>query len=434
MAVSQRIMATVSGMVDSFKKAPPVNRKFDEGYVLLARDGQFVGAFSAELYVMAEAGKLDAQVQEKAYLARGQEVPRHIREVLFRENGERKTTFELALLADTRYSHIQKLFKKMAGIKPGNKVDLPAPVSKFRILPDYLPHLAAMGLTVYQTPKLSPLDEVKMNTRNPSANTTTVERGMHYSAQWLAWVLGLVVALQIATLAAFSITGIALAIVSGYLAQKCAKDFGTFGIVEDLLREFKWMRNPEYALKGKLDRRKAAETAIYIAGIAIVAYEAFTFSFASTLGLSAWASLASLGFAPMFVTALATFAAMSAALTAGLGAWHGLLGALRYFWPCSIFDNAIAATPGLVAAIRTLPALDDKGNRIKPRVVIDVDADADAEKEIQVSNSFVIGHDAQRQSQNETPLRDCCAGNEPAHTTTPVNEADEPNPMRAVFS
>jgi len=393
-------------MAQSFESAPPTNRKFDEGYVLLARDGRPVGAFSAELYVMAQAGRLACQIEAQNH--QNGELPEALRNALFRADGTRKTAFELAILPATKFTEIEKLFKKAAGFKSGHHVKLPAPVNKYRILPDWLPHLAEMGLTLYSTDKLSPVDDVKMNIRNPKIHTSTFERAMHYGSQWMAWFLALSVGLETALAVGFTFPWMVLPFALGYLAHKCAKDFMLFDIIECTLRDLGWMLDKEYAWKGEFSRRKAIETSIYLAGIGLATYLGVTGAWTATLGLSTWSALTAVGMSAGVVSGLAMFAAGSFALTAGLGIWLGLSYTTRYFWPFSFYDTSIKPTVEIRDAVAALPVLDGpEGARVAAR--------ADAHPAAEPFRGVL--YQLEQQQQAAPGLGDCCAGNQASEAT-----------------
>jgi hypothetical protein len=320
-----------------YETAPPTNRKFDEGFVLLGRRDEHgvlrpIGAFLPELYVMAKAGKLPCQQpgnKNSGYAKRGDTAQAP------------KSHFELAILPAITYGEIEDQFKTIVGLRAGNKVNLPAPIPKYRILPDYLPHLAEMGLEVYPTPKRVAVDDKTMNIRNPVGSTTAFERGLHYGSQWMAWFLALSVGLETALAVGFTMPLAVLPFVLGYLTHKCSKDFMLFSIVEGLLRDIGWMFDKEYSLKGKISLWKSLETSIYLAGIGYAIHGGVLAAWSSTVGMSIWSTMTALGAPALMVSGLSLLAAGSFAVTAGLGIWLGLSAAIRYFWTFSCFDNEI---------------------------------------------------------------------------------------------
>lgn len=320
-----------------YETAPPTNRKFDEGFVLLGRRDEQgilrpIGTFFPRLYVMAKAGKLPCQQpgnKNSAYAKRADAAQTP------------KSAFELAILPTITYGEIEKQFKDVVGLRAGNKVNLPAPIPKYRILPDYLPHLAEMGLEVYPTPKRVAVDDKTMNIRNPVGSTTAFERTLHYGSQWMAWFLALSVGLETALVVGFTMPLAVLPFVLGYLTHKCSKDFMLFSIVEGLLCDIGWMFDKEYSLKGKISLWKSLETSIYLAGIGYAIHGGVLAAWSSTVGMSIWSTMAALGAPALMVSGLSLLAAGSFAITAGLGTWLGLSAAIRYFWTFSFFDNEI---------------------------------------------------------------------------------------------
>lgn len=383
-----------SQMVQNYRTAPPVNRKFDEGYVLLGRRDENgvlkpIGAFSAELYVMALANKLPSQQTNDGHARRA--------------DGTVKTPFELAILPAITFGEIQKRFKEVAGIKVGKHVSLPAPISKYRILPDFLPHLSEMGLELYGTAKKSPVDEVKMNIRNPVANTSAFERTLHYGSQWLAWFLALSVGVETALLVGMTGPLAVLPFALGYLAHKCAKDFALFDIVEGLMRDMAWMFDRDYSLKGKISTRKSLETSAYLAGIGIAMYYGVTGAWAATLGMSGWSTLAALGAPALAVSSLSMLAAGAFAATAGLGIWLGLSYSTRYFWTFSFFDNAIK--PDDVAKIAAeIPFVNRGTDGVVKQNVVRLNRAITQDSDLSVPSRRALSTDYQKKSADFTNL------------------------------
>lgn len=422
-------------MRESYEAAPPTNRKFDEGYVLLANDKGPVGAFSAELYVMAQANRLACQIKEQQmdkfitftseqaridYMKMDEEA---LYKALYRADGTRKTVFELAILPATKFTDIEKLFKKAAGLKSGNKVKLPAPVNKYRILPDWLPHLNEMGLTLYSTEKLAAVDDVKVNIRNPKKHTSTFERAMHYGSQWMAWFLALSVGLETALAVGFTFPWMVLPFALGYLAHKCAKDFMLFDVIEYTLRDLGWMFDKEYAWKGQFSRRKAMETSIYLTGIGLAVYLGVTSAYTATLGLSTWSALTAVGVSAGLVSGLAMLAAGSFALTAGLGIWLGLSYSTRYFWQFSFYDTAIKPTPELKAAVDALPVVNNGPEFGVVPSYHNVNEHDDIHEELGGVPMVVVNQfEQQCESDAQQPLRSCCAGNQANANTMRLDE------------
>lgn len=120
-------------------------------YVLLGRrdkNGELrpVGAFLPELYILAKARKLAWHLDLRPTK-------------LYTKDKKWKSDLELAIIPHITYGEIEKEFKDAItrtttkrGAQIGDVVDLPAPLVNYRIMTEYLPHLAKLGLEVYSEP------------------------------------------------------------------------------------------------------------------------------------------------------------------------------------------------------------------------------------------------------------------------------------------
>lgn len=318
-------------MYQSYHTAAPTNRKFDEAYVLLGRRDtqgvlQCIGAFSAELYVMAYAKKS-------------------------------ATPFTFSILPAVSFGKFQKWFKRRAGFKNGS-VALPAPIHKYRIIPDFLNKLDEMGLELYHTDNVVEVDDVTINVRNAAHKATHLEKTLHYASQWLAFLLAFTAGAEVLILGYHFIWAVAL----GYIAHKCAKEFMLFEIVEGVLRDIGWMLKWDYVLKGKFSPRKALETSIYMIGIMLAIGAAAEATFMSIVTYPLWPILTNIGFPPLLIEGFTMFLGGAAAITAGLGTWVGLSASIRYYWTFSFYDNTIEPTSELKAAVAAMPFIEEGKN------------------------------------------------------------------------
>lgn len=334
---------------EALEAAPPVTRKFDEGYVLLGRNdehGKFrpVGAFSAELYVMAQAGRLPCQIEK--------------RPELYRRDGHEKTPMELAMIPHKGHNQIAKYFIEMITFKDKSRAVLPAPVFKYRIIEEFLQTvLAKTAFKLYKDDRKSSVDDVKINLRNPGNRTSRREQVLHYASQWMAIFLGVEVGLGLAASLGFGFPWSILPFVGGYLAHKCAKDFGMFDLVEGILRDWGWMFDRTYAWSGKLSPKKALETSVYVLSILGMVGLAGQSAWAAIVGMSWWSLLPAALLAGGIVPAIV---AAPFALAAGVGTWLGFSYATRFFWAFSIYDNTISVKDA-EQAVRHVPFADLAG-------------------------------------------------------------------------
>ena len=178
------------------KEAPPTIRKQDLAVARITKvvDGKTVdiGTFVPELYELALEGNLEAQFEEKEWkkLRRGDKREQPFYDRLFREDGTRKTAFELAMLSYVLTDGNDKALRKceaaaqreFAHLKKHN-LRLPLPIFKYRIKPDYLKNAQDQGLL-----EVAAVRDIKVNRSNPKIQLPVIETTAHYIAQRAAFI------------------------------------------------------------------------------------------------------------------------------------------------------------------------------------------------------------------------------------------------------
>lgn len=379
--------------------APPGTRNLDVCSIPVFRKRagleEYVGNFAPELYVLAntQEGDLQCQILEREWsegkeamfqaadrqaLAREKE---ELYKALYRQDGTRKTPFELALIPasadpDKAVRYVTERMEAEYRFRRDRQLPLPAMVSKYRVVPDYLAYLplvknetrdlpqwviklldftdylifwpySKVGIPLNKVPNdglylKSPFGQgLKLNINNPADKATAFEKILHYISQWAAifCTIGLAVSVGCVEWALGVSTPWLLLGVAGatYLANKCGKDFGLFDIAEEVNRAARLLFSRDLIL-GKFSFSRALETSLYLAAAGFATYFAILGAWGMAFGLP-WASLAST-VSPGILAAMQMGTASFFAVTAALGGFAGTF-ATRYFWRWSFNDNRI---------------------------------------------------------------------------------------------
>lgn len=363
------------------EEAAPTERHIDVAYVPIQRKENDkvidVGVVVPELYMIAQAGILPAQVKAKQFLAKDldklndtdkqkllAEKPA-IYKALFLANGQMKSAFELSVISSYHRAYIQASLSHTYFWLRKNGFNWPNTLSKVRAVPDYLAGLEKAGLSLKNDGSIAtkPAQEptsgeycfgahsVRLSIKNPPEIASKREKIMHFLGPWFAWF--------VTVSAAVAVTGatsplLLLAYAFGtYIAIECANEFGMFDTAESLYRDIGWMISKEYAGFGKFSVKNALHALVQIAAIGFMAYGAATAAFYGILALPF------LQLVPQMAIGVAGFFASVAAL----GSAVGLAAATRYIRGISIYDNQIPLNAEEAARLRVVTKDSEKAKK-----------------------------------------------------------------------
>ncbi len=301
--------AVFASWFDIENAAPPTRYLYIAYVPLYFKQGNKItpiGSFIPELYELANApmGSLQNQPPDKS-------------------------PFELAVVPSLHEADIVKRVKQEYYYRRDHKLALPTPISKLRIIPDYLKNLpmvvdenddTVQGLVLKQS---SPPRGIYINLKNPPEKASTLEKILHFSAWWLAWLVTLS--------ASFVIFGspwaVALGAIVMYFAKITGNEFDMFDKAEALYRDLSWIFYMPWKSKAgfKFSLQNTFMTLCKLATLAIASYYAFMFMWEYLLTLSVGSVIA--GFF---------------SLIAGLSTFIGGAATQRYYWNLSFCDNQIA--------------------------------------------------------------------------------------------
>jgi hypothetical protein len=373
----QRIAREFKPWVPEYHTSPPLNRDITVGFALLERvaaDGSkvAVGAFLPEHYVLASlksGGSLRCQVLEREWLVERNAkkltvTPEDLKKerpdlyaALYREENSkavRKTAFELAIFPSHNLKKIEQFIEKEYTFLKDRQLPLPAPVSKYRIEPDFLTNLKESGLVI------KGVDNRKVNIHNP--NPSKREKNLHFAGQIYSIVMtGLAAIAVVEGLIALGVAS-PFALFAGataaYLAKKRGGDFGFYDLAESLHRDTLWATSKDF-VTGKLSPSKAIITGIYFASIlmvtALAVLGAWTGSFALPL-----AFFSQMGLGANALNAIHIALGVVTAIPAFFYTFVGGVGSTRYFDTFSACDNEIPVTKAMADVLPAKPAVDFK--------------------------------------------------------------------------
>ncbi|MBN9286538.1 MAG: hypothetical protein BGO43_06350 [Gammaproteobacteria bacterium 39-13] len=344
------------------ESAIPSNRNIDFAYVPLYKkiDNQsiFVGSFAPEFYILANTskGSLSCQILEREWQEKRQGKKLSITHAalkknkpalyhaLYREeNGKpiRKTPFELAVIPAKRMQIVANFAEKEYEFMRDRQLPMPAPISKYRAVLDYLGNIKAAGLEIKWS------RNIKLNIKNPAKKATQREKILHYIGEWASWFMSISAALAVVDLIALSGGASPLMFaafsLSTYLVKKCSNDFAMYSMAEGLNRDIGWFFSKELSLASswkKISLRKSVETLIYLSATVIAMHLAATTVWAGTLALP-WAALSFAGVKAGVIKAAQLGFAGFFALVAAAGTWTSVSFTQRYFWGLSFWNNQI---------------------------------------------------------------------------------------------
>ncbi len=320
------------------KEAPPTVRRITIAHQPL----KDVGTFAPEIYELALVRGLKAQQAEDAFLLQNPNATLEEKQqqdfyaALYDADGEAKSAFHLAVLPviyedDNQMSSakIREIVSEELNNRIAKDQPLPPTVYKYLTKSDYLKN------SPYEV--LGPRD-ITVEIQNPADKTRLRDRFAHYvSNQPASLVLTLVAALAVTASTPFWFVVASMGVL---LAKWCGEAFGTFGITEILLRDYKSLFSKEFALGDKISFKKTIKTAVLLASVGALSLAAFSASWAGVFSLPVW-GLAQTGVAATLLTGLSY---VTAGFVSGLGAimtFAGAKEAIHFFWGVGIWDKHI---------------------------------------------------------------------------------------------
>ena len=367
-AVQAFIANRKAKLVATINDTPPFMRQIEVGYAELYRtaDNSYAGAFLPEIYELAKVGRLQNQREAAAWAGARLWTPAVIAALrtaqpalfaaLYHDDNTRKTAFELAVFPSKESLEIGAYMTREYTALRQARLPMPRMVPKYSIKRDYLATLPA-GLHTNVPGSVNPSQiGIMINLTNPISELTGLERGLHYTGQWAAWVS---TASAVASVVLFDLAlGLTPLWMAGtlaaatWIAHSCGNFFGQYSVAESLFRDINWMRDPVMRQLGnKLDRRKTAETVLQILALSSVVATTMFSTWMLVTGF--WAPITAVPYVSL--TAAKYFTAGFASLTAGLGVWTGKVFANHYFWRFGFYDTQLDfATPAMVAAVAKL--------------------------------------------------------------------------------
>lgn len=340
---------------NSVEEAPPAMRDVTIAYAPLERviagnrkTGQIfekvpVGSYVPEAKMLAQAGELKAQIEEKIWAKARKEEGKstsyaHLKNersdlalALYWPNGKRKTAFELAIVPSFSKGPVQKMMEREYKYRRDHQLPFPQLVSKYRIGPDFLKDIGKVGLVLKEYPT-----GFKINIKNPSHKMTLREKLLHYTGQWAALILTVLGAVTIGVTNPWLFAAGAGGL---YLANKTGRDFGLYDVAETLHRDFGVLSSKKFGWTGKFSLAKTAETCVYLAALAFVGFLAVSGAWTGALALPCWSWLAANGVGLVAVEAMQFAAAGFLGLVAAVSTYAAVTFPVRYFWGLSFFDN-----------------------------------------------------------------------------------------------
>ncbi|MGE4349783.1 MAG: hypothetical protein AB7D28_08460 [Candidatus Berkiella sp.] len=363
------------------EEAAPTERHIDVAYVPIQRKENDavvdVGVVVPELYMIAQAGILPAQVKAKKFLSKDldklndadkkkllAEKPA-LYKALFLADGQMKSAFELSVISSYHRAYIQASLSHTYFWLRKNGFNWPNTLSKVRAVPDYLAGLEKAGLCVKDDGSIAtkPAQEptsgeycfgahsVRLSIKNPPEVASKREKIMHFLGPWFAWFV--TVSAAVAVTGATSPVLLLAYALGTYIAMECANEFGMFDTAESLYRDIGWMISKEYSGFGKFSVKNALHALVQIAAIGLIAYGAATAAFYGTLALPF------LQLVPQVAIGIAGFFASVAAL----GSSVGLAAATRYIRGISIYDNQIPLSVEEAARLRVVTKDSEKAKK-----------------------------------------------------------------------
>ncbi len=350
---------------DQFEHTAPPIRHTEVAFVTLERkkkDNSYetVGTFVPELYELANTpeGSLKCQWQERiwrkthpevgvdinaeAYKAALKEELPSLYGKLYGALDNRKSPFELALLPTERTSEIHKAVATEFRHRRNVGLEIPAPISRLRLLPDYLNNLEAYGLRAKEFP-----NAIEVNRRNPHGKATTREKILHF-LEWPAAVL--LTASAAIALSGFASTWAILAGVVGlYIANIKSNEFSMFALAEALNRDLGWLTAKDIPWTSRFSAINTLKTVGKMATIGVAVYFAATIAWTGTFGLP-WHLIG----VNNTVQGLKIAAGLIFSTVAAAGTVAGLSATQRWFWNLSFNDTQIKLSDELVAGLPTL--------------------------------------------------------------------------------
>lgn len=363
------------------EEAAPTERHIDVAYVPIQRmeNDKVVdlGVVVPELYMIAQAGILPAQVKAKKHLGKALEQLNDadrqkllaekpaLYKALFLANGQMKSAFELSVISSYHRAYIQASLSQTYFWLRKNGFNWPNTLSKVRAVPDYLAGLEKVGLCVKNDghaatkPAQEPTSgeycfgahSVRLSIKNPPELASKREKIMHFLGPWFAWFVTL--SATVAVTGATSPVLLLAYALGTYIAMECANEFGMFDTAESLYRDIGWMISKEYAGFGKFSFKNALHALVQIAAIGFIAYGAASAAFAGILALPFLQAI------PQVALGLASFFASVAAI----GASVGLSAATRYIRGISIYDNQIPLNAEEAARLRVVTKDSEKAKK-----------------------------------------------------------------------
>lgn len=387
---------------------PPI-RSVEVAFIRIYRKNalhkNLIGCFVPDLYLLANTskGSLRCQMEEQAWIKTRQRrhlpsTKNHLKRLrpqiyhsLYRNDGTRKTPFELAIIPCHKLTDIESAVAKEFKNRRNHLLALPPLVSRYRLLPDYLQpdqqgNLGNSGLCVGFHNKDKP-NTIRVNVWNLPHKATALEKIIHYLF-YIAAILE-VLCLAVGFTGASSTLMLSMAIPAIIGAILCAKVCTFYEVAEGVYRELRWLFSPDFRPSlSKLSWSNLAKSLIKFSAIALVIYGLATTQWAQILALP-WTSL-NLGLSSTLISAakygLASFLTSVGCVTS----WIGLSLTMRYIWGFSIYDNHIEVTKDMAKA---LPIIENSKNQ----------TNATIEKTVQLKRTAILFNRKSGKHEKETP-------------------------------
>jgi hypothetical protein len=343
-----------------------------------------VGSFVPELYLLANStnGSLRCQIEERAWIASRQQkhqsfddktLAREKPEIyasLYRNDGKRKSPFELAVLPCHKLADIEYFVTAEYKYRRKLNLPLPYPVSRLRIIPEYLQpdaqgNLGDSGLIIGNSLKEGP-NAININLWNIKVATSR-EKILHYIFQWAAFLATFTLALG-AIETAVSPVGMVGIFAATFLATICAKVCSMYDISERTFRDLEWLLSADfYSSKAKLSTENTLFTLAKSAAMGLVLYGVVTSTFTSIMNLPWLVPTFALGTGQIAQLGLAGFLS----LTTGVATWVGLSFTMRYVLGLSIYNNYIDVSKAMGNALEPIRKEDSSiGQQETPKAVL----------------------------------------------------------------
>lgn len=305
------LLARMEGWFDVENAAPPIRYLYLCFIPLYYKKGRHllpIGSFIPELYHLADMPRGDLRCQ--------------------RENKTKKSAIELAIVPSMHEKDIVRRVKAEYYYRRDKGLALPVPVSKMRIIPDYLASLPIIS-NIEDYPDYEGVvlkaskgpQGIYINLKNEARKATRQEKILHFVGVWLAWLVTLSASIIITE----SLWASALVMALLYLAKITGNEYDLFDKAENLHRDLGWLLFLSWKTKNgfRFSLINTLKTLVKLTALSVASYFAVIFT---------WGALI-----PILPSALSAFFA----ILAGVFTFLGGSATQRFYWNLSFCDNQI---------------------------------------------------------------------------------------------